>query len=76
MTGEPTTREYNPLRDYLKQAGMTQEQLAREIDTSFAFVNMILNGKNTDIRISRLVALHRATGVPYLELIEYLNGSH
>lgn len=76
MTEDTTLKEFNPLRDYLKQAGMTQEQLAREIGTSFAFVNSILNGKSTDIRVSRLVALHRVTGVPYLELIQYLHGTH
>lgn len=73
---EEINREWNPLRDYLKRVGMTQEQLAREIGTSFAFVNMILNGKNTDIRVSRLVSIHRVTGIPYLELIEYLHGTH
>lgn len=60
--------------DYLKKKDKTQKELAQEVGCSTAFLNAIINGKNTDIKISLVRKLSIATKIPEKKLIDELLG--
>lgn len=47
--------------EYLEKKGITQRQFAAKLGCSTAFVNNLINGKNTDIKISLLRKICQAT---------------
>jgi len=66
--GKPS---FNPLRSWLNRNNSSQESLARSVGVSYNHINSLVNGKNTDIKVSTLVSLHRCTGIPYEDLVNY-----
>lgn len=64
----------NPIADYLKLNKLTREAFARKLNLSTTFVINVVNGKNCNISITRLKAIHDVTNIPYEDLVEYFNG--
>lgn len=60
------------IQEYLKQNNLTQRGFADKIGCTTAFLNAILNGKNTDIKISLLRKISSATSLSEPELITEL----
>lgn len=60
------------IQKYLQERGLTQARFAAILGCSTAFVNGLINGKNTDIKISLLRKLHSATAIPEDRLITEL----
>ena len=57
---------------YLEKKGITQRQFAATIGCSTAFVNNLINGKNTDIKISLLRKICKATKLNESKVISAL----
>ena len=60
------------IHDYLKEKGLTQRKFADQIGCTTAFLNAILNGKNTDIKISLLRKISSNTGLDESRLVTEL----
>lgn len=60
------------IRDFLKKKDLTQRSFADRLGITVAFLNSILNGKNTDVKISLVRKLHLETGIPEKTLISEL----
>lgn len=60
------------IADYLKKKGKTQRQFADEIGCTTAFINSLINGKNTDIKISLLRRISSKTKLNETKLITEL----
>lgn len=60
--------------EYLKKKRKTQKELAQEVGCSTAFLNSIINGKNTDIKISLVRKISKATKISESKLIDDLLG--
>ena len=60
------------LRDWIESRGVTQRELAEKIGLSQVMLNYLLQGRNTDIRISLAYRIHRATGLPIAAVIDDL----
>jgi transcriptional regulator with XRE-family HTH domain len=54
---------------YLRKNNLTQRSLALKVGCTTATVNGLVNGKNTDIKISLLKKIHKATELPLDKLI-------
>ena len=57
---------------YLEDNNLTQRAFAREIGCTTAFVNGLVKGKNTDIKISLLSKIQKTTKLPTDKLIKDL----
>jgi len=60
------------IENYLVKKNLTQRQFAKEVGCSTAFINSILNGKNTDIKISLVRKLAKQTKIAESKLIDEL----
>ena len=60
------------VKEYLEKKKITQRVLAREIGCTTAFLNGLVHGKNTDIKISLLKRLHKKTNISMQRLVEDL----
>lgn len=60
------------IADYLKRQKKTQRQFADEIGCTTAFINSLINGKNTDIKISLVRKISEKTKLPESKLITEL----
>lgn len=60
------------ISEYLQKNKMTQREFATEIGCTTAFVNSIINGKNTDIKISLLRKISDRTKISETKLITEL----
>lgn len=58
------------LKEVAKERGFTQESLARKADVGTHAVRMIWQHRTLDPRVSTVVAMSRALGVPMEELFE------
>ena len=57
------------LTKHLERKGLTQRAFAEQIGCTTAFVNGLVNGKNTDIKISLLAKIQRVTKLPAHKLM-------
>lgn len=60
------------IAQHLEKNDLTQRAFAREIGCTTAFVNGLVNGKNTDIKISLLAKIAKATKLPAQKLMDDL----
>lgn len=60
------------IKSYLSKKKITQRKLADELQCTTAFVNGLVNGKNTDIKISLLKKIHKKTGISLSKLVDDL----
>ena len=60
------------VKQYLKKHNLTQRSLALQLGCTTTFVNNLVRNKNTDIKISLLKKIHKATGIPYDKLVDGL----
>ena len=60
------------IRDFLKKKELTQRAFADKLGITVAFLNSILNGKNTDVKISLVRRIHGETGLDESKLITEL----
>ena len=58
------------LRKWLKENGMTQQELARKVHHTQPFICGVLNGFHCDVKISLLRKLHRITKIPMPVLVD------
>lgn len=68
--GKKTAAE-NPVRRWLADKGVTQRQLAIDLNVTQPFLNQLLNGHYPNIGALLLDDLHRVTGLSYQELVTY-----
>ena len=62
----------NAIARYLEIEELTQREFAKRIGCTVAFVNGLVNGKNTDIKISLLYKIHAATKIPLERIVQDL----
>lgn len=60
------------INEYLEQKNITQRKFAEQVGCTTAFINSIINGKNTDIKISLLRKICKKTGIDESKLITEL----
>lgn len=60
------------IAEYIKSANTTQKELAKKVGCSTAFLNAIINGKNTDIKISLVRKISIVTKISESKLIDEL----
>lgn len=60
------------IQKYLTKHDLTQRVFADQLGCTTAFVNGLINGKNTDIKISLLNKLHKQTKIPMPKLVSEL----
>jgi transcriptional regulator with XRE-family HTH domain len=58
------------LRELRERANMTQQDVATRADLSWSMVAQIEQGRKPDLRVSTLIRLAEALGVPAVELFE------
>ena len=58
------------IKKFLQKEKMTQRVLADKLGCTTAFVNGLVNGKNTDIKISLLFRIHKTTGIHLDKLVK------
>lgn len=63
----------NPLKQWIEKKGITREEFATEVGLSTPFVIDLINGKNSNIKVANLKAIHEFTGIPYEVLVEWLS---
>lgn len=59
------------IAEYLEKKKLTQRAFAEQLGCTTAFVNGLVNGKNTDIKISLLKKIHDQTRIPMSKLVEH-----
>jgi len=59
------------IKEFRKKRGLTQEQLAESINTSYKYLQRLESKRPPDIRLSTIIRLARALKVEPAELLKF-----